>query len=91
MADEQLYTLVQKMKDIETMDVSPDAEIDSAEEAPAAQALDIPIADINNRVTDITATGEGLFKEYEAFAQQTSPDDIGALAGTGDEGSSSVD
>jgi len=89
MADEQLYTLVQKIKDIEAKDDSAPAEAPQAEApVPAPEAPEIPTAEVNNQVGDITATGEGLFKEYEAFAQQTQPDDIAQLAGTGNPGSS---
>ena len=91
MVDDQLYTLVQKIKDIEAKDdADAPAEQETQAEAPvpAPEAPEIPTAEVNNQVGDITATGEGLFKEYEAFAQQTQPDDIAQLAGTGNPGSS---
>lgn len=91
MVDDQLYTLVQKIKDIEAKDdADTPAEQETQAEAPvpAPEALDIPTAEVKNQVGDITATGEGLFQEYEAFAQQTQPDDIAQLAGTGDPGNS---
>jgi len=91
MADDQLYTLVQKIKDIESKGDSdtpaPDAPQAEAP-VPAPEALDIPTAEVKNQVNDITATGEGLFQEYEQFAQQTQPDDIAQLAGTGSPGDS---
>ena len=92
MVDDQLYTLVQKIKDIEAKDdADAPAEQETQAEAPvpAPEAPEIPTAEVNNQVGDITATGEGLFKEYEQFAQQTTSDDIAQLAGTGNPGNSS--
>jgi hypothetical protein len=90
MADDQLYTLVQKMKDIEAMDPAPEAEAPQAEApVPAPEAPEVPTQQVANQIKDIQATGEGLYSEYETFAQTTTPDDIGQLAGTGSEGSSS--
>lgn len=58
----------------------------STAEAPVL-APEKPVADINTTAQNISASGEGLFKEYEQFAQQTQPSDIAQLAGTGTEGS----
>lgn len=90
MADEQLYTIVQKLKDIEAKDGdAPAPEAPQAEApVPAPETPEVPTAEVNNQVDQISATGEGLFKEYEQFAQQSTPDDIAQLAGTGDPGSS---
>jgi len=90
MADEQLYTLVQKIKDIEAKDSDVPAEANQPEApVPAPEAPEVETAEVNNQVNQISATGEGLFKEYEQFAQQTTSDDIAQLAGTGNPGDSS--
>lgn len=83
MADDQLYTLMQKMKDLSDEPQTEDVVADAQPEAPvpAPEAPTVEVAKIDNRIENISATGEGLFQNYEQIAQSTTVEDLGSLAG----------
>ena len=85
MADDQFYTLMQKMKDLDANDPQVNNVIaDTAQPeapVPTPSAPDVEVAKIDNRIENISATGEGLFQNYEQIAQTTTAEDLGSLAG----------
>lgn len=83
MADEQLYTLMQKMKDLSSDSQVENVvtEVPAESPVPTPETPEVEVAKIDNRIENISATGEGLFQNYEQMAQATTAEDLGSLAG----------
>lgn len=69
----------QAVKSAEAMTQAPETTAEAP--VPAPEKPQVPQADVTNTVQNISATGEGLFKEYEGMAQNTTSDDLATLAG----------